>query len=98
MLHENKCYETCKTGTREKCKTCNPSFENRFYCESCNQFYYLANGKKTTECKRCNVSNYCLEYEYIVGEEVCIAMMTGFIMINGTGFRNCTSECLNCFF
>ena len=98
MLHENKCYETCKTGTGKKCKACNPSFENRLYCESCNKYYYLFNGTKTTECKTCNNSNYCSECEYIAGEEVCTRCYDDYVMINGTCFRNCNSDCKNCFF
>lgn len=64
MLYENNCYESCKTGDGKKCKTCNPSFEYRFYCGSCNKYYYLYNGVKTSECKRCNSSNYCDECEF----------------------------------
>jgi len=61
MLYENKCYETCKTGKNEKCKTCNPFFEYRLYCvvEACNYHFYLYNGIKSTEFKYCNTSKYC---------------------------------------
>ena len=98
MLYENNCYESCKTGDGKKCKTCNPSFEYRFYCGSCNKYYYLYNGVKTSECKRCNSSNYCDECEFIAGEEVCIKCYDGYTLINGKCFMDCDSFCKNCFF
>ena len=98
MLYENKCYETCKTGRNEKCKTCNPSFEYRLYCGSCNDGFYLYKGIISTECLRCNRSNFCDECEYIAGEEVCTECYDGYTMINETCFRNCYSDCKKCYF
>ena len=97
-LYDNKCYEACKTGTREKCKTCNPIVEYRFYCGSCNDNYYLYNGLKSTECKPCSTIDYCIECDYIAGEKACTVCRDGFVLVENKCYPNCTSDCKKCYF
>ena len=87
ILHENGCFKTCVTGTREECKACNPNFEKRMYCESCNEYYYLHNGDRSTECQSCHdINDYCSECDYIAGEGVCLKCSDNFVLINGSCF------------
>jgi len=71
-----------KLVKNEKCKACNPSFEYRLYCGSCNDHYYLYNGIKSTEFKYCNTPKHCSKCEYIVGVEVCTESDYDHTMIN----------------
>ena len=95
MLYKNKCYETCKTGRHEECKTCNTSFEYRFYCGSCNPYYYLRKGIRSTECFSCEIYG-CSECEFIAGEEVCTKCIDQYTLINGKCYYGCC-DCKSCF-
>ena len=99
ILHENGCFKTCVTGGGEKCKTCNPIFEKRMFCGSCNENYFLYNGERSTECLNCfGTGDFCFDCDYIAGERVCLQCYDGYVLINGSCFRNCTSDCKNCYF
>ena len=64
IVYENLCFKSCVIGDKEKCSSCNPNFDYREYCNSCNSGYYL-NKTDPTKCSPCFYSNFNnSQYEY----------------------------------
>ena len=60
MLNDSQCIKSCNIGDNEKCATCNPSYEFREYCETCNIGYYRndeIDSKKNIENSNSNYKN-----------------------------------------
>ena len=100
MLYDNKCYESCEVGYGKKCATCNPLFEYRKFCQTCNKNYYLYNGINSTECRSCSygLNNHCQSCELIGGEIFCTECLNGYKLIDGKCFKDCDNGCISCFF
>ena len=97
MLYDNKCYTKCFIWKNEYCQTCNPSFELRYYCGTCNSHYYLSNGIYSKTCKECKIDS-CWECEFIGGQETCIKCYYDYILVDGRCYKNCSSCKSDCFF
>ena len=101
MLYNDECIKSCDEGENEKCKTCNPSYEFREYCEKCNSGYYRndeINSKKCQSCSDANIGKNCKECGIISGKIVCLECKEGYVLINNSCFKNCDPNCKNCNF
>jgi len=100
-LKDNICYEACKIGENEKCASCNQTFEFIENCETCNLGFYLDATINSTKCQYCpmnNLSYFCIDCDIISGQIKCTKCKEGFLLINGTCFKNCDNNCIDCMF
>ena len=99
MLYNNICEKACNIGENEKCKSCNPTFEQKEFCETCNSGYYLDKELDPRKYHSCGIDNeYCDVCERVNGNLTCISCKKGYTLINDTCFKNCDENCEDCYF
>lgn len=99
MLYNNTCIKSCDIGENEKCLTCNPNYEQREFCESCNSGFYLNSEIDPTKCQICEINNnHCQDCQLISGNLTCISCKEGYTLINKTCFKSCDINCENCYY
>ena len=99
ILHNNECIKSCHIGENEGCASCNPTYELREYCNSCNLGYYLDYNINPTICQSCEKEyNNCEKCEVISGNLTCLSCKENYTLFNGTCFISCDINCKDCYF
>ena len=97
ILYNNQCIEACNIGEGEKCASCNPIYEQKEYCDSCNNGYYINYEIDPKICHSCEINN-CKECENNLGILNCTLCNEGYTLINNTCFESCEQNCKICYF
>lgn len=89
----------CQLGPNEKCKSCYESQYKRFYCESCNEGYYVpVIDFRKLKCLKCPYG--CNECSDLNNSVNCSNCEEGWSLYDGKCYKNCIKgdkeKCLSC--